>query len=49
LFDLGQKYEGSFHEFLKSGWGKEYLPNGDIYEGQFSNGKPNGSGKYVWK
>lgn len=25
------------------------FPNGDMYEGDYREGKPNGKGKYTWK
>jgi len=34
---------------LKHGNGKEVFGNEDIYEGDYTNGKPNGYGTYTWK
>jgi hypothetical protein len=40
----GTRYEGSFKDCLKHGFGKEYFANGDTYVGNYQNGKPDGYG-----
>ena len=42
----GTKYEGGWKEGLKHGQGLLELPNGTTYEGQFSNGGPDGRGSF---
>jgi 1-phosphatidylinositol-4-phosphate 5-kinase len=34
---------------LKHGWGKEFLPNGDVFVGMYREGMPNGKGTYKWQ
>ena len=35
--------------FLKHGQGEERFANGDIYIGEYKEGKPDGEGKYIWE
>lgn len=43
-------YEGSRNaDKLRHGRGKNTFPNGDVYEGQYVNGKRYGEGSYTWK
>jgi hypothetical protein len=42
---LGDKYEGEFKNCLKHGIGTESFANGDIYNGNYLDGKPDGYGK----
>lgn len=42
---LGDKYEGEFKSCLKHGIGTESFANGDIYNGNYLEGKPDGYGK----
>jgi hypothetical protein len=35
--------------FLKHGYGREMFPNGDVYEGQYTNDQPHGHGRYLWR
>lgn len=43
------KYEGEFVNNLRHGHGRiEFLDCGDIYEGQFTNGKITGKGLFIW-
>ena len=45
---LGE-YEGERNEKdERHGFGRALLPNGDEYEGDYKNGKRNGSGKYTF-
>lgn len=37
-------YIGYWKNDKKQGFGKEVLDNGDLFEGQFDKGKPNGEG-----
>jgi hypothetical protein len=34
--------------FLKHGRGREQFANGDTYEGDYINSKPDGQGEYRW-
>lgn len=34
---------------MKNGQGKEVFTNGDIYTGNYKDGKPDGYGEYTWK
>lgn len=43
------KYKGQFMQSLKHGWGKEFLPNGDVFVGMYREGMPNGKGTYKWQ
>eukprot|EP00794_Sanderia_malayensis_P010943 gene10943-12104_t len=46
--DLGE-YQGERNEeWERHGVGKAQLPNGDIYEGEYSKGKRHGKGKYMF-
>jgi hypothetical protein len=38
------KYEGSFKDNMRSGYGEIKYTNGDVYEGQWENDYPNGQG-----
>ena len=38
----------SFKDFLKHGKGREDFPNGDVYTGSYSAGRPHGEGQYLW-
>lgn len=38
--NLGDRYEGQFKGCLKHGEGTEKFANGDIYVGNYVNGKP---------
>lgn len=38
----GDKYTGSFRNNLKHGHGTEHFQNGDVYAGEYVNGKPEG-------
>ena len=42
-------YKGQFLANVFHGDGKLFLHNGDLYEGQFENGKFSGEGYYKWK
>ena len=33
---------------MKHGQGKETFANGDIYIGNYNEGKPEGYGEYIW-
>ena len=45
---LGE-YEGDRNEEEeRHGKGKAKLPNGDVYEGEYSHGKRRGQGTYKW-
>jgi hypothetical protein len=33
---------------LRHGQGTDFFSNGDIYIGQYENGKPQGYGQYKW-
>ena len=42
-------YEGNFHKDMKNGKGKiQFLNTGDSYEGEFTEDKITGYGKYIW-
>ena len=43
----GSVYVGEYHNDHRSGHGKATLFNGDIYEGDFADGKYNGQGTYL--
>ncbi len=46
---LMQLYEGQRNEAkLRHGKGKNTFPNGDVYEGDYVNGKKHGNGIYRW-
>ena len=45
----GNKYEGSFENDKKCGYGKLTFGSGDIYEGNFLNNKFDGEGHYYYK
>ena len=34
---------------MKHGQGTDMFANGDVYTGQYSEGKPHGFGQYKWK
>ena len=42
-------YTGEFKNFLKHGFGEEVFANGDVYRGNYCEGKPDGKGRYEWK
>ena len=45
-----QTYEGERNEKEeRHGFGKAVLPNQDVYEGQYANGKRHGQGTYKFK
>jgi hypothetical protein len=48
IVTLERKYKGEFANFMKNGWGKEFFPNGDTFEGFYKDGFPHGSGIYNW-
>ena len=42
-------YEGNFHNDMKNGKGKiKFIKTGDYYEGDFTDDKITGYGKYIW-
>lgn len=43
------KYEGTFYNNEKHGRGKFTFCNGDVYDGDYINGKRTGNGIYFWK
>ena len=42
-------YTGAFVNFLKHGSGEEHFSNGDVYRGEYQNGRFDGIGYYEWK
>lgn len=46
LWDVS--YLGELKESLKHGYGIEQFANGDIYQGNYLNGRPCGFGEYHW-
>ncbi len=42
------RYEGEVRSGYKHGQGKEMFKNGDKYIGHYVNGRPEGSGEYLW-
>jgi radial spoke head protein 1 len=43
-------YEGDRNgDKQRHGRGKNTFPNGDVYEGQYVNGRRYGEGTYIWK
>ena len=46
-FKNGQKYFGQMKHNIPEGKGRMEYPNGFIYEGEWSNGKRHGKGKYI--
>lgn len=42
-------FTGTFVNWLKHGNGQEYFTNGDIYRGEYQNGRFDGIGTYEWK
>ncbi len=56
---VGDRYEGEWRACLKHGKGTDYFANGDVYTGEYINGKtgisrnrigkPWGFGEYTWK
>lgn len=43
------RYEGNYVDGMRSGFGTFTFPNGDIYEGEFSNNRMEGTGTYTYK
>lgn len=43
-----RKYLGEFKNDMKSGFGKVWYPNGDVYAGQFKSDKRSGFGMYLY-
>jgi len=43
------KYEGNYKDGVRTGVGKMEFPSGDIYEGEWVEGKMNGEGSYTYK
>lgn len=44
MINLGSSYKGEFKNFLKHGKGEQEFFNGDIYKGEYIQGRPNGFG-----
>ncbi len=44
----GSKYEGSWSDNVKNGYGIYYYINGDTYEGDWLNNKKDGQGIYSY-
>ena len=44
----GDAYDGQFMNNLKQGQGTQYMKNGNIYEGEFFEGKWHGRGKITF-
>lgn len=42
-------YRGNFKDNQMNGFGEFYYNNGDVFEGNFTNGLKNGKGTYKWK
>ena len=46
LYDEGNTFEGYYFNDKKCGKGRRISTSGEVYEGQFEDGKPNGFGKW---
>ena len=46
IFANGSKYEGTWVNDKRTGYGVYNYANGSIYEGNFKNGKREGKGKF---
>lgn len=43
------RYEGTYKDGVRNGRGKMVFPGGDIYEGEWVDGKMQGEGSYTYK
>jgi len=43
------RYEGRYRDGMRNGFGKMVYPGGDIYEGEWVDGKMQGEGSYTYK
>ena len=39
-------YDGEWEQDLEMGFGRLYMPNGDMYQGHWKDGKRHGQGEY---
>lgn len=44
VWENKDKYEGEWYKNLRHGNGSDFFHNGDMYVGQYVNGKPEGFG-----
>lgn len=48
LYISGRVYEGLWCDDQRHGIAYEKYKNGDIFQGEFTKGRPHGQGKRIW-